>query len=86
MFPLIVGPTLIGSSSFTVSCWICYAVFTTMTHHSGYRCRWLPSAEPHDWHHETFNECFGVLGVLDSLYGTNSKFIARKLANHAKEN
>ncbi|PIO72857.1 hypothetical protein TELCIR_05189 [Teladorsagia circumcincta] len=28
-----------------------------------------PSPEAHDYHHKVFNECFGVLGILDYIYG-----------------
>jgi sterol desaturase/sphingolipid hydroxylase (fatty acid hydroxylase superfamily) len=37
----------------------------------------MPSPDMHDWHHETFNENFGVLGVLDTIHCTNTKFLDR---------
>jgi sterol desaturase/sphingolipid hydroxylase (fatty acid hydroxylase superfamily) len=37
----------------------------------------MPSPDMHDWHHETFNENFGVLGVLDTFHNTNTKFLDR---------
>ncbi|KDO27767.1 hypothetical protein SPRG_07366 [Saprolegnia parasitica CBS 223.65] len=41
----------------------------------------------HDWHHEIFNECFGVLGVLDTLHKTNTRFLGKLnlIASKAKK-
>jgi hypothetical protein len=36
----------------------------------------MPSAKQHDWHHETVTECYGVLGLLDTLLHTNSHFLS----------
>lgn len=56
----------------------CQPTAQTCTSHSGYRLSpWLPSAAAHDWHHEVTHECFGTVGLLDSLFGTNARFKAR---------
>ena len=42
--------------------------------HSGYHLPLLFSPEFHDYHHLKFNQCFGVIGLLDFLHGTDIKF------------
>jgi len=85
MLPLVVGPLIMGSSPFVGCCWTCFGLFTTMTHHCGYQFPFLPSPHFHDWHHETFNENFGVLGVMDTLYGTSKKFqVSRHMVKEKK--
>lgn len=54
------------------------AIFSTTISHSGYHLPFLPSPEAHDFHHLKFNNCFGVLGVLDRLHGTDTMFRASK--------
>ena len=38
----------------------------------------LPTSHSHDWHHETTNEYFGTIGLLDSLCGTAKRWFARE--------
>eukprot|EP00756_Hemistasia_phaeocysticola_P036812 Hpha_TRINITY_DN16661_c1_g1::TRINITY_DN16661_c1_g1_i1::g.180455::m.180455/K07750/E1.14.13.72, SC4MOL, ERG25; methylsterol monooxygenase len=65
----------------TVLVWVVAAVLGTQHHHSGMRMWWVPSFDPepdyHDFHHQEFNQCYGVLGVLDWLHGTDARFHAR---------
>uniref|UniRef100_A0A914DUZ9 Fatty acid hydroxylase domain-containing protein n=1 Tax=Acrobeloides nanus TaxID=290746 RepID=A0A914DUZ9_9BILA len=72
--PLIVGPLICGSHLFTIWVWYGLAQFSTTVSHSGYHFPLLPSPESHDYHHYSFNQCFGVLGVLDWLHGTDANF------------
>ncbi|KAF0687667.1 Aste57867_20651 [Aphanomyces stellatus] len=55
----------------------CVALINTVQTHSGYAFPCMASPNAHDYHHEAFSENFGVLGVLDSLHKTNTKFLAR---------
>jgi len=54
------------------------AVLNTINSHSGYTLPGFPSNEEHDFHHSSFNNCYGLLGILDTLHGTNKAFLARK--------
>ena len=60
------------------------ACLGTQTRHSGYRLPWiaLPDEQPdfHDYHHEKFNEGFGVMGWLDTLHGTNKTWLKSESA------
>eukprot|EP01062_Namystynia_karyoxenos_P055949 TRINITY_DN46952_c0_g1_i1.p1 TRINITY_DN46952_c0_g1~~TRINITY_DN46952_c0_g1_i1.p1 ORF type:complete len:394 (+),score=107.18 TRINITY_DN46952_c0_g1_i1:78-1184(+) len=64
----------------TVLVWIVSAVLGTQHHHSGLRFWWVPGFdhEPnyHDFHHQEYNQCYGVLGILDLMHGTDTRFRA----------
>lgn len=72
---------------FTVLVWIVAAVLGTQHHHSGMRMPWVPffDHEPnyHDYHHQEYNCCFGVLGLFDWLHGTDKRFQDETKGLHA---
>ncbi|XP_016315789.1 fatty acid hydroxylase domain-containing protein 2-like [Sinocyclocheilus anshuiensis] len=74
MLPALMGPLLLGSHVSTTSLWFTIALLVTTVSHCGYHLPLLPSPEFHDYHHLKFNQCYGVLGVLDRLHGTDEKF------------
>jgi len=74
--PLLLGVLVMGSHMATTWLWFCLAIFNTINSHSGYHLPFFPSPEAHDFHHQTFTQCFGMLGVLDRLHGTDAKFRA----------
>ncbi|XP_055523517.1 fatty acid hydroxylase domain-containing protein 2-like isoform X2 [Wyeomyia smithii] len=75
----------IGAGVYATGChiavawlWFMLAIANTLHVHSGYHLPFLPSPEQHDFHHLKFNQCYGVLGFLDWLHGTNSLFMSSK--------
>ncbi|KAG8918362.1 hypothetical protein FRC01_001903 [Tulasnella sp. 417] len=42
--------------------------------HSGYNIPYFRRSLGHDYHHYSFNENFGPLGILDALHGTSKNF------------
>ncbi|CAL9686127.1 unnamed protein product [Knipowitschia caucasica] len=74
MFPVVLGPVLLGSHVSTMGLWLCLALISTTVSHCGYHLPLLPSPEFHDYHHLRFNQCYGVLGILDRLHRTDTKF------------
>ncbi|XP_055082916.1 fatty acid hydroxylase domain-containing protein 2 isoform X2 [Periophthalmus magnuspinnatus] len=74
MLPVAIGPVILGSHISTTCLWYCLALVSTTVSHCGYHLPLLPSPEFHDFHHLRFNQCYGVLGILDRLHGTDSKF------------
>lgn len=74
LFPVFMGPFLCGSHVATSWLWYCLGLFTTLNTHSGYHFPLMPSPEAHDFHHLKFNNCYGVLGILDYLHGTDTLF------------
>jgi len=76
--PPLVGPLLCGSHVATSWLWYMLVLFSTTISHSGYHFPFLPSPESHDFHHLKFTQCYGVLGVLDRLHGTDNLFRSSK--------
>jgi hypothetical protein len=59
--------------------WISLATTISINAHTDYHLPFFPSNESHDYHHLKFTQCFGVLGILDYLHGTNSLFRSTKV-------
>ncbi|NWU93047.1 FXDC2 protein, partial [Upupa epops] len=72
--PVMAGPMIMGSHIVTIATWFSLALIITSISHCGYHLPFLPSPEFHDFHHLKFNQCYGVLGVLDYLHGTDTVF------------
>lgn len=75
LLPVVMGPIIMKSHLLTYWVWLTLAVFTTITHHSGYHFPFLSSPEFHDYHHLKFNYNFGVLEILDLFHETDSMFV-----------
>ncbi|XP_015272555.1 PREDICTED: fatty acid hydroxylase domain-containing protein 2 [Gekko japonicus] len=71
---LLIGPVLLGSHVVSVMAWLSLVLLFGSVSHCGYDLPLLPSAKFHDYHHLKFNECYGVLGLLDYLHGTDKTF------------
>lgn len=79
MFPVLLGPLVLGSHLVTIWLLASLASTGTILNHCGYHLPLFPSPEFHDYHHLKFTECYGNLGLLDYLHGTDRKF--RQSAN-----
>jgi len=75
-----IAPALIvGSHISILMLWTSMSTFAVVLHHCGYDFPWLFDRIPpwldmtwqHDYHHYAFNKCFGVIGIMDALYGTD---------------
>ncbi|KFB52169.1 AGAP000092-PA-like protein [Anopheles sinensis] len=80
LLPIAVGVWTTGCHISVAWLWFTLAISNTLHVHSGYHLPFLPSPEQHDYHHLKFNQCFGVLGVLDWLHGTSDNFHQSKQA------
>lgn len=74
LLPPFLGVFIMGSHVATAWLWFTLAILSTLNAHSGYHLPFFPSPEAHDFHHLKFNNCFGVLGVLDRIHGTDAAF------------
>jgi sterol desaturase/sphingolipid hydroxylase (fatty acid hydroxylase superfamily) len=61
------------------------ALLSTLNAHSGYHFPLFPSPEAHDFHHLKFTQCYGVLGILDYLHGTDTLFRSNKVTERWKD-
>lgn len=68
--------------------WILGACLGTQTHHSGYRLPWIvgfyDQPDFHDFHHMRFNTCYGNIGFLDALHGTDKMYREHVAKGHAR--
>ncbi|XP_071452437.1 fatty acid hydroxylase domain-containing protein 2 isoform X2 [Hetaerina americana] len=74
LLPPFLGVFIMGSHVATAWLWFSLAILSTLNAHSGYHLPFMPSPEAHDFHHLKFNQCYGVLGLMDRLHGTDSVF------------
>lgn len=74
IFPAVLGPLLCGSHIATAWMWFIMVVISGVNAHCGYHFPFFPSPEAHDFHHLKFSNCFGTLGILDRLHGTDNQF------------
>mmetsp|Transcript_103162 Transcript_103162/g.267100 ORF Transcript_103162/g.267100 Transcript_103162/m.267100 type:complete len:288 (+) Transcript_103162:2-865(+) len=70
---------LCASHVVLLQAWIVMATFNIILHHSGYDLLSFDRVPPfesmtvqHDYHHKAFDRCFGVIGILDWLHGTDT--------------
>ena len=71
------------SSSLRVTLlWILTAQWTSVLTHCGYHFPWMVSPQFHDFHHETFTACYGVLGLLDMIHNTGGPESAKWRPRH----
>jgi len=68
------GVVLLAPSLPAIYVYTVVALSTVLVHHSGYAVPWASWAVHHDWHHFRYKECFGTLGVIDRLLGTDEEF------------
>lgn len=52
VFPVLMGPLVMGSHVATCWLWFALAISTTLVSHCGYHLPLLPSPEAHDYHHQ----------------------------------
>ena len=74
LLPIVLGPFVMHSHLFTYWMWLTFAVFSTITSHSGYHFPFLLSSERHDYHHLRFDVNYGPTGALDIMNNTDSLF------------
>lgn len=74
LLPPFAGVLVMGAHVTTAWVWFSMAILSTLNAHCGYHLPLLPSPEAHDFHHLKFSNCFGVLGWLDRLHGTDALF------------
>uniref|UniRef100_A0A336LPF1 CSON010392 protein n=1 Tax=Culicoides sonorensis TaxID=179676 RepID=A0A336LPF1_CULSO len=79
LMPIVIGIFIVGSHISTTWIWFLLAITNTINDHSGYHLPMMHSPEFHDFHHLKFTNCFGVLGVLDWIHGTDQMFRKTKV-------
>ncbi|KAF8788702.1 Fatty acid hydroxylase domain-containing [Argiope bruennichi] len=70
IFPITLGPVVLGSHLITTWLWFCIATLSTLVLHSGFRILRFPESEVHDLHHIKHSKNYGNVGLMDRLHGT----------------
>ncbi|XP_054720635.1 fatty acid hydroxylase domain-containing protein 2-like [Uloborus diversus] len=83
LLPTFAGSVVIGCHATSLWAWLAYATFYGVVVHSGYHLPFTPTPEFHHYHHQKFNENFGVIGILDWLHGTDKNF--RKSLSYSRD-
>lgn len=74
LLPIILGLVILGSHWSLIVMYFCDLEIGTLCTHSGYNIPYCHRSLTHDYHHYSFNENFGPLGILDALHGTSKNF------------
>ncbi len=69
-----VGVVVIAPSLPAIYVFTLLSILTVLAHHSGYALPIVSWPVHHDWHHYRVRECFGTVGVLDRILGTDEEF------------
>lgn len=75
LLPIFAGALILGSHPFTLIIWIALAVTNALHSHSGYHFPWMAYSLHHDYHHFRIRGNYGLLGVLDWMFGTDGPFL-----------
>ncbi|MCB9678274.1 MAG: sterol desaturase family protein [Alphaproteobacteria bacterium] len=68
-----VGVVALAPSLFAIYLYTVLSLSTVLAHHSGYALPFVSWPVHHDWHHYRVKECFGTIGLLDRLFGTDTE-------------
>jgi len=77
VLPALLGPVFARAHVRTMWLWVIIAITSTVSGHSGYDFPFNPfgSAKIHDFHHSSFKDNYGSIGLLDWFHGTNKLYI-----------
>lgn len=71
-FPVLwIGPLLTKSPLIVTWMWIWMVTFLQVHDHSGFWVPFLPRVLMHDYHHQKPQCCYGIVGLLDGVFGTD---------------
>jgi len=85
LFPIFAGAFLLGSHPVTFVFWIGLGVANALHTHSGYHFPWMAYSLHHDYHHYRIRGNYGVLGLLDWIFKTDTSFVQLHKSYKAKQ-
>ncbi|XP_021712201.1 fatty acid hydroxylase domain-containing protein 2 isoform X2 [Aedes aegypti] len=84
MAPFYAPVMLVRTHIITAWIWATIVLMGTLHDHSGYHLPYLwGTPDFHDFHHQKFNQCYGAIGILDWLHGTDVQFRRYKAKQRA---
>ena len=76
LLPFVVGPFVTMVHLDVLYLWEFIAVTSAINGHSGFCLPFIIEANTHDFHHFNYNGNYGVLGLLDYVFGTDAEYKA----------
>jgi len=74
LFTMNSGHLIMGSHKKVFKYWSIGVVLVSIVFHCGVHLPLLFPNEFHDYHHLKYNQCYGVFGLFDYLYGTDKEY------------
>ena len=74
LFAMYAGHLVMGSNVKVFKYWITGVMLVSIIFHSGIHFPLVIPNEFHDYHHLKYNQCYGVFGLLDYVYGTDKEY------------
>lgn len=69
--PVVLPHTLLNAHVVSWMVFGAFEVLQAVADHSGFYLPFWPPGRAHDFHHEKFRVCYGTIGVLDWIHGTD---------------
>lgn len=76
LLPVFAGVLIVAAHPVTILLWVMLAVTNAIHTHAGFALPWMSWGVDHDWHHHNIRGCYGALGVLDRVLGTDESLRA----------
>jgi methylsterol monooxygenase len=83
LFTMYAGHFVMGSHIKVFKYWLFGVTIVTILFHCGVHLPLIIPNEFHDYHHLKYNQCYGVFGLFDYLYGTDKEY--RKSKQYQRE-
>lgn len=74
LFTMYAGHLVMGSHIKVFKYWLIGVTLVTIIFHCGVHLPLLFPNEFHDYHHLKYNQCYGVFGLFDYIYGTDKEY------------
>ncbi|XP_065582114.1 fatty acid hydroxylase domain-containing protein 2-like [Artemia franciscana] len=82
LLPPVIGIVIVYPQAATIWVWLATLTIHTVNDHCGFHLPFISTSEAHDYHHMKFTQCYGLIGILDYIHGTDTKF--RKSPEYAR--
>lgn len=81
LMPVFAGPLLVGAHPVTTLIWAGIAVTNALHSHAGFALPWMSWTVDHDFHHFNIRGCYGAMGLVDRILGTDQALRERAAAS-----
>lgn len=72
LMPVFAGALVVGAHPVALLVWAALAVTNAIHTHAGFALPWMSWGVDHDFHHYNIRGCYGAIGLLDRMFGTDA--------------